>query len=197
MSGSGDGVDGIRVAVLGPVQAWRGALELPLGATRQRAVFAVLAMRAGQAVSGAELVSAVWGQQAPASAAGSVHTYVSGLRRVLEPQRERWAASTVLTSGAAGYTLHVEPAAVDAVAFTQLIDQVRRHGPAPGAVATIDRALELWRGDPLSGLPGPFLDQERSRLGELRLAAVELRAESVLTGETASASPQRQRQDKG
>jgi DNA-binding SARP family transcriptional activator/DNA-binding CsgD family transcriptional regulator/tetratricopeptide (TPR) repeat protein len=176
-------IDGVRVEVLGPVRAWRGRTELKLGARRQRTVFAILAMRAGRAVSGAELVSAVWGQRAPMSAAGSVHTYVSGLRRVLEPERARWAAGAVLTSSPAGYTLHVDPGAVDATAFGRLVDQARREGSGmtpSDTVATLDRALALWQGDPLSGLPGPALDQERDRLGELRVAAVELRAESLL-----------------
>lgn len=163
--------DELRIEVLGPVRALRGPVELALGPARRRAVFAVLAMRAGRAVTRAELVSAVWGMDAPKSVDGNIHTYVSGLRRVLEPDR------ALLTSDATGYRL--TGASVDAADFTALVEQARVSGAA-AAVATIDKALALWRGDPLSGLPGPFAAAERSRLVELRLTALELRASALL-----------------
>ncbi|GAA4531867.1 BTAD domain-containing putative transcriptional regulator [Amycolatopsis samaneae] len=181
--------DGLRVGVLGPVHVARGETALSLGPARQRAVFAVLALRAGRLVSRDELVSAVWGEQPPASVTGSVHTYVSGLRRALEPDRDRWGSAELLTSGPSGYTLRIAPGSVDALEFERLIGEARggRAPIAPAeAVAVLDEALALWHGDPLSGLPGPYADRERSRLGELRLTAYELRAEALLElGESA------------
>jgi DNA-binding SARP family transcriptional activator/tetratricopeptide (TPR) repeat protein len=152
----------LRVEVLGPVRAWRGPVELALGPARQRAVFAVLALRAGRPVTRTELVSAVWGTDAPKSVAGNIHTYVSGLRRALEPDR------ALLTSDGAGYRLNVPD--VDAFRFERLV----RNTDA------LDAALAMWQGDPLSGLPGPFAEQERSRLAELRLDALERRASAQL-----------------
>jgi len=152
----------VRVEVLGPVRAWRGPVELVLGPARQRAVFAVLALRAGRPVTRTELVSAVWGTDAPKSVAGNIHTYVSGLRRALAPDR------ALLTSDAAGYRLNVPD--VDAFQFERLV----RHTDA------LDTALAMWQGDPLSGLPGPFAERERSRLAELRLDALERRASAQL-----------------
>ena len=75
--------------MLGPVQAWLADRELPPGPPRQQALLGMLAMRANRVVSRDELVDALWGQRAPASAEGGVHTYVAGLRRVLEPGRSR------------------------------------------------------------------------------------------------------------
>ena len=80
-------LESLRVGVLGPVRAWLSGRELPIGPPRQQAVLGMLAMRANRVVSRDELVDAVWGQRAPASAEGGVHTYVAGLRRVLEPGR--------------------------------------------------------------------------------------------------------------
>src|SRR3954462_5270394 len=77
--------DRLRVSVLGPVRAWLGGRELDLGQTRQRSLFALLAAAPGRFVPRAELIEGIWGFAPPPSAAGSVHTYVSGLRRALAP----------------------------------------------------------------------------------------------------------------
>src|SRR3981081_2902046 len=73
----------LRVAVLGPVRAWRGDIELDLGAPQQRAVLAVLLLADGRQVSLGALVDALWGQEPPKAAVGTVRTYVSRLRHCL------------------------------------------------------------------------------------------------------------------
>jgi DNA-binding SARP family transcriptional activator len=77
----------LRVQLLGPVRAWRGDQELELGGPRRRAVVAMLAMRANQAVSRGELIEGIWGEDPPASAVNGVYVHVAELRRVLEPRR--------------------------------------------------------------------------------------------------------------
>jgi len=65
----------IRFAVLGPVRAWRGDVELDLGQPKQRAVLAALLMREGAQATLEGLVDDVWGEQGPAtSTAGSAVT---------------------------------------------------------------------------------------------------------------------------
>ncbi|WP_405060775.1 LuxR C-terminal-related transcriptional regulator [Kribbella sp. NBC_01505] len=168
------GSDELSVNVLGPVHATRDGSGLKLGPTRQRAVFAVLALNAGRLVTLDELMAAVWGAAPPASARGNVHTYVSGLRRALEPQRE------LLARRPNGYSLGIKPELVDAIRLDQLIGQAQNLPDRKERVAVLGEALELWHGDPLSGVPGPYAEQERIRLSELRLLAHELRAEALL-----------------
>lgn len=165
----------MRVELLGPVRAFRGAGEVVLGPARQRAVFAALAVRAGRPVPIGDLVEAVWGPGAPASAAGGVHGYISRLRRALEPGRAPRSTGTLLTNGPAGYTLKLAPAQIDATVFERLIERARQDGQT---VAWLDKALGMWHGEPLAGVPGPLAETERARLGELRLTAIELRAEA-------------------
>ena len=173
----------LRVGVLGPVMAWYGDQELPVGQPRQQAVLGILAMRANRVISRGELVDAVWGQDPPASAEGGIYTYVAGLRRVIEPNRSLRGPGRVLVSSGAGYVLHLVPGQPDAVAFEQDLGrarQLRKAGDAAGAVSALNSALSLWRGIAFAGVPGPFADTERVRLGELRSAAAEERADVLL-----------------
>ena len=173
----------LRVGVLGPVRAWLAERELPPGPPRQQAVLGVLAMRPNRTVSRDELVDAVWGQDAPATAEGGVHTYVAGLRRVLEPGRSRREPGRVLASAGAGYVLRLDAGKVDAVVFERGLDSGRRlrvSGDLAGAVSALEGALSEWHGSAFAGVPGPFAAAERARLGELRSAAAEERADLLL-----------------
>ncbi|WP_370942273.1 BTAD domain-containing putative transcriptional regulator [Amycolatopsis sp. cg5] len=174
----------LRVDALGPLRAWVDEEEVDLGAARQRAVFAVLALRGSrQPVSRAELIEAIWGEHPPASAAGSVHTYISGLRQVLDPNRTRWSTDGLLVSDAAGYQVRLAEDALDVAVFEKRCRAARAHakaGNAAGAVAGFDSALALWRGEALSGIAGPFAEAQRHRLGEAKLAATEQRANGRL-----------------
>jgi DNA-binding SARP family transcriptional activator/DNA-binding CsgD family transcriptional regulator len=179
----GDADPGLRVGVLGPLRAWRGTAEIGLGPARQRAIFAVLAVNAGRPVPRAELIAGVWGDSAPASVEGSVHTYVSGLRRALEPDRSRWSAASVLVSDPAGYSLVLDEDALDAALFERHRERAQRHleqGDPRAAVTELDDALALWQGEALSGVPGGFAERHREYLAELRLNTLERRAEAVL-----------------
>jgi DNA-binding SARP family transcriptional activator/tetratricopeptide (TPR) repeat protein len=166
------------VDLLGEVRVRVGGREVAVGPPRQRAVLAILALRAGKTVSRAELIDGVWGDAAPASVEGSVHTYVHGLRRVLSV-----AGGDVLVRTGAGYRLVVEPGVVDVVVAESGARRARQlagAGNAVAAVAVLGECLGLWRGVPLSGLPGPLAEAERVRLSELRFQLVEERAELLL-----------------
>ena len=174
----------LRVGVLGPVTAWYGDQELTVGQPRQQAVLGILAMRANRVISRGELVDAVWGQDPPASAEGGIYTYVAGLRRIIEPNRSLRGPGRVLVSSGAGYVLHLVPGQPDAVAFEQDLGrarQLRKTGDLTGAVFALNSALSLWRGIAFCGVPGPFAERERVRLGELRSAAAEERADVLLS----------------
>ncbi len=72
--------------------------------------------------------------------------------------------------------LRVSPAAVDSGQFTDQVAQAsrcRRDGDPERAERLLTSALTLWRGEALAGLPGPFAEQQRSRLSEQRVAARE------------------------
>ncbi|GAA3183340.1 AfsR/SARP family transcriptional regulator [Streptomyces ramulosus] len=187
--------DGLKVEVLGPLRAYAGGRELALGPPKQRATFAILALRGGRAVSRDELIDGIWGASPPATAVGSLHTYLSGLRRALAGSGD---PSLPLTSSRRGYTLRLDPARLDLAVVERLAAQARdsRARQDPGAaVGAYDRALAHWHpGSALSGLPGPLAAAHRTWLSELRLSLQLERAESLLSlGRPEPAAAQLQR----
>jgi DNA-binding SARP family transcriptional activator len=173
----------LRVALLGPVRGWVGDRELELGAPMQRALFGLLALSPNRMVGRSELITALWGEAAPASAEGSVHTYVAGLRRALEPNRTHRAPSTILVNAGPGYLLRMDPDELDVTALNGHRDRARQQrgeGRAEQAAAELDAALALFGGTPFDGLSCPYVEQERPRLNELRLLVIEERASLML-----------------
>ena len=150
-----------------------------LGGPKQRALLALLLIRAGEAIPAGALVDEVWGEEPPATAAHAVQVYVSQLRKALS------ATSAVIESEAGSYRLRVGHEQIDARVFARLADDGRRafEGGEPAeAGATFDRALALWRGPALADFRyEPFAQREIARLEELRLVVAEQRAEALLT----------------
>ncbi|MFJ5921059.1 BTAD domain-containing putative transcriptional regulator [Kitasatospora sp. NPDC092948] len=182
-----DGGERLRLCLLGPVQAWRGERELELGPPQQRALLAALALRARRIVSVDELLDALW-EEPPARAAAIVRTYVSRLRRVLEPDRVQ---PTVLVSSGSGYVLRLPADCMDVEVFEDRVaaaGRARALGDTAGALGLLREACGLWHGEPLAKLPGPLAQAHRARLVERRLNAVQACLEAELeTGRHAEA----------
>ncbi|MFI5532558.1 AfsR/SARP family transcriptional regulator [Kitasatospora sp. NPDC051853] len=176
--------EGFCFQLLGPVRGRLDGRELELGPPLQRAVLAVLLLRAGRPVGPGELVEALWGQCPPERAAEALRRYVRGLRAVLEPSRAGSAPGAVLRSVPDGHVLAVAPETVDAHRFERLLTEAAgarrattpRGRPAadgPRPELTLSRALAEWSGTALAGVPGPYAEAQRTRLTELRLRAQE------------------------
>jgi DNA-binding SARP family transcriptional activator len=160
------------VGLLGPVEAWSAEGELiPLGPLRQQTVFAVLALHVNLPVSAAVLMDEVWGEQPPASARQTIHSYVARLRRAVEPEAARWSRRGVLGSNGGGYVLSLPPSALDLTLFDLLVTRAETagaHGHLRAARDLLAEALGYWRGPALTGLPGRLLDAQRRWLEERR-----------------------------
>ncbi len=119
----------------------------------------------------ATLVEDVWGVDAPASAVGSVRTYIYRLRQVLGGCGD---SSLRLIDG--GYSLGLKHDALDLNRFKQAMSkgrEARAERDLTSAETLLSEALGMWRGIGLAGVPGPFADAQRGILDELRLACVE------------------------
>lgn len=168
-----------RFEFLGPFRVLRGSEEVGLGCAQQRAVFALLLMRAPEPVSVDQLMDQVWGETPPATAEHAVQVYVSGIRKALRGVSE----ARVVRTSPAGYTMDIDLERVNAWRFERLIEQARRvlrAGPAQ-ARDLFEQALSLWRSAPLAQFESlEWARREADRLRELREIALEGLAEARL-----------------
>jgi len=166
----------LEFGILGPLAAWDEGRELTLGGAKQRALLAVLLLRANEDVATARLVDELWGEQPPATAAKAVQVYVSQLRKLLGP--------SVVETRPTGYRLAVARDALDRERFEDLLERGRElvaEGAEVEAVDVLRQALALWRGPPLADFAyEAFAQNEIGRLEGLRLAALELRLQADL-----------------
>lgn len=176
--------------VLGPVAAWDGAGDaIALKGPRHRAVLARLIVSRRRVVPVTRLVEDLWADPPP-DAAGAVRTFVAALRRALEPQRPPRAPARLLVTEGPGYALRAEPGAVDAWRFEHAVAAAATLPPTDG-LGRLEEALGWWRGPAYADFAEEeWARAERSRLGELRLHAVERQAEARLAlGLAADAVP--------
>src|SRR6266508_6085138 len=172
-SKSGGGL--IAFGILGPLEARRDGAPVELGTAKERALLAVLLLRANEVVSRDRLIDELWGDARPETAAHALEVYVSKLRRAL--------GHDVVETRAGGYALAVDPEAIDAIRFEGLFERGRAElARDTGAAADLLRdALELWRGPALADVGyEEFAQTEIARLEELRLVALEERIEADL-----------------
>lgn len=161
--------------ILGSLEARRDGELLPVSSTKERLLLAALLLDANRIVSTDRLVEVLWGGDPPASATNTLQTYVSHLRRLLEPDRAARAQGRLLQTRDPGYLLSVQPEAIDAVRFERLVRQGSAAMPTDPQRASDDlrAALQLWRGDPLADVSlEPFAQPEIVRLAELGTAAL-------------------------
>jgi DNA-binding SARP family transcriptional activator len=166
-----------RYRVLGGLEVIGQSGRLELGTRKQRALLAVLLLAEGRVVSGDRVIDALWGERPPERADASIQSYVSGLRRVLEPDRAPRAPASVLITRGNGYALLADREQVDAWHFTDLVERARTEqagGQLQQAAITLRNALAMYA--PL--LPEfeteSFSRQATEHLEQLHLAALEL-----------------------
>ncbi len=169
--------------ILGPLEVWDGPTPLALGGSRERSVLAVLLVSANRVLSAERLVSILWGEEPPETAANTLQVYVSHIRRALEPERERRGPGEVVVTRPPGYELRAAPELIDSQRFERLADAggrlVASH-PAE-AVEALRAALSEWRGPALVEFRSmPFALAEAERLEDRRLSVLEQRIEAEL-----------------
>ncbi|MER5262081.1 BTAD domain-containing putative transcriptional regulator [Actinosynnema sp. NPDC002837] len=164
--------------LFGEVRLLAGDRPLDVGTPRQQAVLAALLVDAGRPVGIETLIDRVWDDQPPVEARNVLYSHLSRIRRLLATATERTGVRARLERRSAGYVLDVEPDLVDLHRFSRLTAGGQVEDAA--RAAALGEALGLWRGPPLAGISGDWVDRVRDSWRRRRLDAVTRWAEVQL-----------------
>jgi DNA-binding SARP family transcriptional activator len=153
----------LEFRILGPLEVVADGEAVSLPRKKQRALLALLLLRAGEAVSTDELIEELWAGKPPVTARDALQNYVSQLRKALGPE--------VIVTRDPGYLLEATAEQTDLGRFERLVAEARRED-AKARAEKLREALGLWRGPPLADLAyESFTGLEVARLDELRASA--------------------------
>ncbi len=154
----------IEVRLLGRVgvDTPRGLLSGPdLGGGRPRQVLAAVALAEGGVVSKSRLVEKIWGDTASPRVVATLETYVSVLRRSIDPSGRGRASAVRTVPG--GYLLDPALATTDLARFRSEVRDARGHD-AGEQHRRLEAALALHRGPVADGETAPWLDEVRAEV---------------------------------
>lgn len=146
---------------------------------KQRALLALLVLHANEVVSRDRIIDELWGERPPATVEAALNVYVSKLRKLLGG-----GPDGVLHTQHPGYVLRLDPGQLDADRFSRLAEEgktaLEERDPET-AVAKLQEALALWRGQALADLRDEeFARTACARLEELRQAVLMDRIDAEL-----------------
>ncbi|MFL5791415.1 MAG: BTAD domain-containing putative transcriptional regulator [Actinomycetota bacterium] len=175
----------MRFLVLGPLEVSEaGGTPLRIAGSKERTILACLVAHAGRVVPVDDLVDELWGDSPPRAPEKTLTSYVSRLRRDLQPGRAAGANGDVIVFRSGGYALERDGHEIDAVEFEELAAEGHRlleSGQPDEAEPVLARALDLWRGAAYQEYRYTGVGAvEGDRLDELRRTAAEDLIESRL-----------------
>ncbi len=166
---------------------------LDLGGNKQQRVLAALLLAKGNVVSKDRLIDAVWGDRPPAKPNVTLRSYISHLRRMLEPDRDAGKRSLAISTRAPGYAIEVTADQVDTWQFEQEITDANDalvDGRHTAARALAQRALDRWTTPDLRAGVLESFDAEIQHLDDLRRLGRHVVHESMLrSGQHAESLP--------
>jgi tetratricopeptide (TPR) repeat protein/DNA-binding SARP family transcriptional activator len=164
-------MQGMEFRTLGPVELWSAGQRKDLGPARAQCILAILLLAPRTIVPVESLIDRLWDTRPPPKARESLLVYIARLRASL---RQAVGDRVQLVSRARGYSLEVDPEAIDVHRFRRLrrqADALAASGDHDHAATLLREADGLWRGQALAGLGGDWVARIRQGLEEERRAA--------------------------
>ncbi|WP_188295072.1 BTAD domain-containing putative transcriptional regulator [Streptomyces sp. CBMA156] len=184
-----------RLLVLGPLALQHGGTPVPVTSPTLRRLLGLLALKHPAPATRQEITDTLWPAGPPDSHQSLVHTYVSQVRRLLEPPGLRTGPPPpAVVRTPTGYRLETPPNQIDLGRFDDLLTRARRAHRVPdpqAAYESLTRALLWWRG-PVLADGDPVLRRHPAAVAadERRIAAALLHADTaLLLGRPAEAVP--------
>src|SRR5262245_34850627 len=178
----------LTVGLLGPVELRRDGERVALPGGKTTELLVRLALEAGRTVRSERLIDDLWGDEAIGTAKNTLQSKVSQLRKAL-------GDPNLVKGGASGYSLALEPSAVDAIEvcrLAELTSTLLGAGEGREAFRSSSAALEMFRGETLVDAgEAEWIGPHRARLIEVHeqliedsmAARLELGADAELIGE--------------
>jgi DNA-binding SARP family transcriptional activator len=167
---------GLQLQVLGPVEITRAGQPVALPGRTSTILLAGLALSPNRIVPNDALIDWTWGARRPASPRAALQSGMSRLRRLV--------GDDLIETAGLGYRLRAGADQLDLVRFSEQVAEGTRaadDGAPERALVSLDRALRLWRGYPLSNVDSPGLHRDAlPGLNERYLRAVEQRSDLCL-----------------
>jgi DNA-binding SARP family transcriptional activator/tetratricopeptide (TPR) repeat protein len=153
----------VQFRLLGDITVEHHGHPVDIGYAQLRAVLAALLVDANRLVPVDQLVDAVWGTgKLPRNPRAGIQHSVTLLRTVLKPM-----VGVTIVWRTPGYQLTADPATIDLHEFHRLSNTAR----AEADIGLFTQALQLWRGEPFTGLDTPWFAAQRSVLTQQHHAA--------------------------
>ncbi|XMN08210.1 BTAD domain-containing putative transcriptional regulator [Streptomyces griseobrunneus] len=173
-----------RLLILGPLALQRGRDPVPVTSPMLRRLLGLLALKHPEPSTQREITDTLWPSGPPSSHQSLIHTYVSQVRRLLEPGGPRTVPAPTIVRTPTGYLLQASRNQIDLGHFDELLAQAERlhRAPDPGAAyESLTQALRWWRG-PVLADADPVLRQHPAAVvaNERRVKAVLLYADTAL-----------------
>ena len=169
----------ISVQLFGSLEIRRDGVALTaadLGGCKPRHIFEILLLNLGTPVSKTRLIEILWGPSASDGAVATLESYVSGIRRAIQPGQTKTGP---LRTANSGYVLDPQLVDLDLSRFRGLLRAASLAAPAD-AYPLLLEALELSTA-PLLGfeLVADWAEEARTRHSAERVAAMIFAAETA------------------
>ncbi|MGC5020394.1 AfsR/SARP family transcriptional regulator [Micromonospora sp. DT47] len=163
----------MELRIFGELQIRVVGKPIELGPLKQRLVLAALAVDVGRCVPPEVLIDRVWDASPPTDARGVLYTYITRIRRLLSSADTGGATAITLARRPGGYLLDLADGRFDLHRLRTLTDQAHELEPDDlRRVRLLREAVDLWRGDPLDGLPGDWAARVREGLRQQLLGVL-------------------------
>ncbi len=160
--------------VLGPFEVQTASGPVDLRGDKRRGLLAYLVVHCGELCRTDEVIEALWNDTTTPGALGTIQTYVSQLRKVLD-------ADAAILTRPGGYVLDAPATSIDAGRFEQLLDRALGEPDPSARLEVLNVALALYRGRPLAEFAGALWAEEAAhRWDRLYLVGIEHLADVLL-----------------
>ena len=141
----------MEVQVFGHLRVTSADGDVELGGSKQRLVLLALILANGAVVSSDRLIEFVWGDHPPAKPNVTLRSYISHLRRGLEPERSAGDRAQVLITRSPGYAIDVRRIDVDLHRFVEATHRALSLPAETAPAAVLEAASQAFSHWPDNG----------------------------------------------